>query len=398
MKYVLALLSVGVATLCCLPMSLWLQPANLVMPYLAAVVMTAYWCGRWPSMLASVIGVLIFDFVFVPPYYTLAVAHVEYVVTFLGLLVVGLVVSALTSQAREQALAASRREEQTAALYNLARELARARTEDEIRQIAEVHAAPEEDATLRAAMSHQAGLALERARLAAEAREAERIRESERLQAALLDSVSHDLRIPLVSITGALSALSEEGVYQDPVTRRSLLENARSEADRLNRLVSNLLQRTRLEAGPVQLRVEPCDLEDLVATTLPAAGSRPVRVLPLDGLPLVSVDYMLVQQVLLNLLDNAVKYTPEGSEVEISARAVGEEVEVSVADRGPGVPEGEAIFAKFFRLKSDGQPGTGLGLSICKGLVEAHGGRIWTEPRAGGGSIFRFTLPRAQCH
>lgn len=393
---------VGLATLCCVPLSYRLQPTNLVMPYLVAVVLTAYWCGRRPSVLACVVGVLIFDFVFVPPYYTLAVAHAEYVVTFLGLLVVGLTVSALTSQAREQASAALRREEQTAALYALARDLAQTQDEQEVQRITEVHQQrardAEADEELLAAMQHQAVLALERARLAREAHAAEMARTSENLQAALLNSVSHDLRIPLVSITGALTALSEEGVYQEPATRQSLVQNARSEADRLNRLVGNLLQITRLESGPLQLDRQPCELQDLVGTTLPILGlpeQRPVKLGPLDELPLLSADYILIQQVLLNLLDNALKYSPDDSEIELTARQDGEMVEISVADRGCGIPADEPIFQKFYRSKGTGRPGSGLGLSICKGLVEAHGGKIWAERRDGGGSTFRFTVPVA---
>lgn len=453
-NYLAAVLMVLAATLLCSPLSFYLQPVNLVMPFLGAVVLTAYGWGRGPSLLASVLSVLSFDFFFVPPYLTFAVSDGEYVLTFLGLLVVGLVVSTLTSRARDQARAANRREEQTAALYDLSRDLGQAQELSEIRRVVELHvgrqtgcrvwliladqveptldshqravadwtfrhgreaglgtqtlpsatvlalpvgkegvlclAGAVEDKTLVRAMLSQAALALERSRLVENARQAERVRTHETLQTALLNSVSHDLRIPLVSITGALSALSEEGVYQDPETRRNLLENARSEADRLNRLVGNLLQVTRLESGFLELHREPCDLVDLISTTLPVLGlpeRRPVRLDLPDGLPMVSADYLLVQQVLVNLLDNALKYST--GEIEVGATMEGE---VWVADRGIGVPPGEPIFDKFYRVRGTGAPGTGLGLSICKGLVEAHGGTLRVEAREGGGSIFRFNL------
>jgi len=466
--YLAATLTVLAATVLCLPLSMILQPVNLVMVYLGAVVLSAYWFGRGPSMLASVLSVLLFDFVFIPPYLTFAVSDGQYVLTFLGLLVVGLVVSTLTSRARDQARAANRREEQTAALYDLSRDLGQAQELSEIRRVVELHVGrqtgsrvwlilPEavtgrleetldphqqavadwtfrhgreagvgtqtlpsatvlalpvqadqrtvavlcvagavEERSLTKTMLSQAALALERARLVDSARQAERIRTNEALQTALLNSVSHDLRIPLVSITGALSALCEEGVYQDPETRRNLLDNARGEAERLNRLVSNLLQVTRLESGFLELHREPCDLVDLVSTTLPVLGlpeRRPVILDLPDGLPLVSIDYLLIQQVLVNLLDNALKYSTD--ELQIGARVQAGFCELWVADRGVGVPEGEPIFEKFYRVQGTGAPGTGLGLSICKGLVEAHGGTIDVEPRAGGGSVFRFTLPLA---
>ncbi len=466
--YGAAALTVAVSTLLCWPLSYRLEPTNLVMPYLAAVVLTAYWFGRGPSMLASILSVLVFDFCFVPPFLTFAVSDGQYFVTFLGFLIVGLVVSTLTSRARDQARSANRREEQTAALYDLARDLGAAQDPGEIRRVVELHTSRQtrckawlvlpdadqqrleftghpldanqqavadwtwrngreaglgthtlpsativalpvgtkaavlcltgsvEEGTRRllAAMLSQAALALERAHLLTTARQAEVVRTNESLQTALLNSVSHDLRIPLVSITGALSALSEEGVYQDQETRRNLLENARSEADRLNRLVSNLLNMTRLESGTVELHRQPCDLQDLVATTLPVLGLSVRLDLP-DTLPLVSIDYLLIQQVLLNLLDNAVKYSPPGREIEVGAARQGEVVEVWVADRGPGVNAEEPIFDKFYRARGTLATGTGLGLSICQGLVQAHGGRIWVEPRAGGGSVFRFTIPVA---
>ena len=422
-RYGLASLTAIVAALVCYPLSVWLEPGNLVMVFLAAVALAAYLWGRGPSVLASLVGVLLYDYFFVPPFLTFAVHDKQYLITFGSLVVGALVISALTTRAQEQAREATRKEEQTAALYALSRALADA---SDIRATVEEHAGRQAGARARLvkvtrdlaaqtvitvgtetlcvdgavdpasrrvleAMLSQAGLALERERLRETERQAELLRASEALQSALLNSVSHDLRIPLVSITGALSALcEEEGAYQDPDTRRALLENARSEADRLNRLVTNLLQLSRMESGPLKLEMVPCDVVDLIATTLPVLGLTEVELDLEPDLPLVNGDYVLLQLVLLNLLDNAQKYAKD---ILVSAHARGDRLELAVSDRGPGIPPGEPIFDRFHRGSTAQGPGTGLGLSICHGLVQAHGGTITYEPREGGGTTFRVRLP-----
>jgi two-component system sensor histidine kinase KdpD len=243
-------------------------------------------------------------------------------------------------------------------------------------------------------------VAIERAQLAEEAGQARLLHEAEKLQTALLNSISHDLRTPLASITGALSSLREDGALLDGDTRRSLIETAEEEAGRLNRLVGNLLNMTRLEAGVLRIHKEPCDLQDLVGTSLAQLGERlegrQVAVHVRPGQALVPMDMVLILQVLANLFDNALKYSEPGTPVEVQATVAGAEGQISVADRGVGIPpeDIERVFDKFYRVQRPGAAGgTGLGLSICKGIVEGHGGRIWAEPRAGGGTIIRFTLP-----
>jgi len=242
----------------------------------------------------------------------------------------------------------------------------------------------------------QVASALERARLAAEAQEARLHMEREQLRNALLSSVSHDLRTPLAVITGTATTLLESSV--DPTVRRELTSNIVTEADRLNRLVRNLLDMTRLEAGAVEVHKEWQPLEEAVGAALERVGSvlgaREVSTRLPDDMPLVPFDSLLLQQVLVNLLENAVKYTPPDSPIEIAAVVRPGEVEVTVADRGPGVARGEEarIFDKFYRGER-GRGGVGLGLTICKGIVVAHGGRIWVESREGGGAAFHFTLP-----
>jgi two-component system sensor histidine kinase KdpD len=252
------------------------------------------------------------------------------------------------------------------------------------------------------AFASQAALAIERVELAEEARRGQVLRETERLQNALLNSISHDLRTPLATITGALSSLTDDaGSMADPI-RRELLENAKEEADRLNHLLGNLLDMNRLEAGALKLRVEPGDVEDLIGTALTqlgeAAQHRRIDIAVPPDLPLVPVDFVLVTQALTNLLDNAVKYSPPDAPIEIRAQQAGGKVEIRVEDRGPGIPPGDLarVFDKFYRIqRGGGAGGVGLGLSISQGIIEAHGGRIWAENRPGGGTAFVFTLPVA---
>lgn len=250
------------------------------------------------------------------------------------------------------------------------------------------------------AFTTQAALAIERVQLGKQAEQALILQGRETLERALLNSVSHDLRTPLVSITGALSTLRDKEHRLSDTRRRELLDAAWEEAGRLNRFVGNLLDMTRLEAGAVTLKEEPCDIQDLVGCALAALeqriGARDVKVQLPDGLPLVKLDMALMTQVLVNLLDNALKYSPHASIIDIAARVDDGRLTLEVSDRGPGVPESDLkrIFDKFYRIPvPEGAGGTGLGLSICKGIVEAHHGKIHAENRDGGGLRVIVTLP-----
>jgi two-component system sensor histidine kinase KdpD len=250
------------------------------------------------------------------------------------------------------------------------------------------------------AFVNQVALAIEGARLAEQARQTELLEATEKLQTALLNSISHDLRTPLVSITGALSSLEEGSPALDEEVRRSLIETAREEAERLNRLVGNLLDITRLETGGMHLHREACDVQELIGSSLEQIGSplknRQVKVDIPAKLPLVSVDFVLFSRVLVNVIDNALKYSPPEKPIEIKARTSNHNLEISIADQGEGIPveDFERIFDKFYRVqRPDNVSGTGLGLSICKGIVEAHGGNIRAENRRGGGAIFTVQLP-----
>lgn len=246
---------------------------------------------------------------------------------------------------------------------------------------------------------NQVALAIERTRLSEEAQKAHVLAETERMRNAILSSVSHDLRTPLATITGAASSLAEEQHALDPAARRELSRSIYREADRLDRLLRNLLDMMRIEAGAVQLKKDWHPLDEVVGAALARLEGRlrehAINTACPPDLPLVLVDGVLLEQVVINLVENAVKYAPRGSGIDLSASASDREVIVEVGDRGPGLPPGEEqrIFDKFYRAKSAREGGVGLGLTICRGIVEAHGGRIWAENRSGGGALFRFTIP-----
>lgn len=243
--------------------------------------------------------------------------------------------------------------------------------------------------------SRQIALALERVRLAGDAEAARVSAETERLRNALLTSVSHDLRTPLAAITGAATTLLEGGPRVDEPTLKDLLESIRDEAARLNRLVQNLLQMTRLQSGELLLRREWHPLEEVIGAALERFGEQPVTLTVPRDLPLVPIDDVLIEQVIVNLLDNAAKYTGSDSPIRILASATDQAVTVEVADRGPGLPAGDEtrVFEKFYRGAGNGIQGTGLGLAICRGIIHAHGGRIWAQNLPEGGVAFLFTLP-----
>ncbi|MFN8609001.1 MAG: DUF4118 domain-containing protein [Vulcanimicrobiota bacterium] len=461
--YLWASLAVLTLSLVNAELSRYLAPTNLIMGYLAMVCAIAFRLGRGPAFWASTMTLAAFDFYFVPPYYTFAVQDGEYVVTFIALLSVSLVISTLTSRAREQALSAREREGQTSALLDLSRDFSSSRSFEEVRLALESHVqrrfdpraevclkpGPDDPEAVRWAWQRQlpggrgtdtlpqaqltclpvvgrhsqppqtlavvilrrsdplllseqemldsfllqGAAALERLGLAQRASHAEVLEATERLQSALINSVSHDLRIPLVSIVGALQAVRDEA--ETPLSvddRRSLVDNALAEADRLNRIVGNLLQMSQLDSGVLRIQGQPQDVQDLLSV-VPVDSLR----LP-ENLPLVHCDFLLTQQVLYNLLDNARKYAPN-LPYEVAAEEQGDFVMISVHDQGPGVAENERdkVFDRFYRAKnSPAESGTGLGLSICQGLIEAQGGRIWIDPEVKGGAKICFTLPVAR--
>jgi two-component system sensor histidine kinase KdpD len=256
---------------------------------------------------------------------------------------------------------------------------------------------------LLSAVAAQLGLAVERRRLRREATEAEILRRTDELKSALLHAVSHDLKTPLASIIASAGSLGQPDVAWTEQERIELAETIEQEAQRLNRIVGNLLDLSRIEAGSLRPEKGWYDLgallDDVLGRLRPLTAQHRVSVEVPENLPPVPLDYVEIDQVLTNLIENAVKYSPPGSEVRVTVRCAAGAVEVAVADRGPGIaPEAlPHLFEPFYRADGHGprSKGAGLGLAVARGLVEAHGGRIWAENRADGGARFVFTLPLA---
>src|SRR5512135_1091497 len=246
--------------------------------------------------------------------------------------------------------------------------------------------------------TNQIAMAIDRAMLSREAQEALLKAETETLRNTLLSSVSHDLRTPLAAITGAASTLLQKDVTFETAERHELLMTIYEEAEHLNHIIRNVLDMTRLEAGAIKVKKEWQPVEEIVGAVLNRLSERlkdrPVRTSLPEDLPMVSFDALLIEQVLMNLLDNAIKYTPPETPIELSAAVQNGEIIFEIADRGSGIPPGEEerIFDKFVRSAATGA-GIGLGLTICRAIITAHGGRIWAANRQGGGAIFRFSLP-----
>ena len=456
---------------------------DAAMLYLLAVVLAAARYRQGPAVTAALVGIASFDFFFVHPLYTFSVSDVRYLLTFGVMLLVALVLGGLTGRIRDQAEAAREREQRTAALYALSRELASAQQREEVlaatvRSIQDTFAvkaavflpgaggrveaaspmpyaldereravaqwshdhgqvAGQGTKTLPAAtamylplvasdrvlgvlgiqatdpgffreparrrlletLSGQTAAALERLTLTEQTRQTSVEFEAERLRNALLSSLSHDMRTPLASIEQCATALLETPDHGEQAARRSLATTILQESQQMGRQVANLLDMMRVESGALQVQKEWQLLSDVVGVALlrteEELHDHPVTTnLPPD-LPLVPVDEILLEQVFVNLLENAAKHTPPGTPVEIGAEASPDEVVVWVADRGPGLPAGEEerVFEKFHRASAVPGAGVGLGLAICRGIVNAHGGRIWAESRPGGGAVFRFTIP-----
>jgi two-component system sensor histidine kinase KdpD len=325
------------ATLVSGAMSDRFELADLVMVYLLGVVVASTRFSLYPSVFTAVLSVLSFDFFFIPPRWSFAIFDPKHLLTFGVMMAVAITTSGLTERAR---------------------------------------------------------------RHAEEAHRAEAAAQTERLRSVLLSSVSHDLRTPLAAIMGATSTMLDDDATLPPTTRRDLTQTVYEEAARLHRLLTNLLYMTRLESSSVQLRKEWQPIEEVIGAALTRLESRlrdrQVVTKLADGVTSAPLDGVLIEQVLVNLVENALRYTPVDSPIEISAFETETTVTIEVADRGPGIPAGqeEKIFERFYRSGPIKGDGVGLGLTISSAILRAHGGRIWVVNRPGGGAAFRFELPR----
>ena len=255
-----------------------------------------------------------------------------------------------------------------------------------------------EDNQLVAAFANQLAVAVDRQMRAEKLASARALEESDRLKTALVSSVSHELKTPLAAIKASVTTLLSGTPEPDACTRREASESINRETDRLTRLVSNLLDMSRLEGGALRPQLEWASIADVVADVLdrmePIMQGRDVRVEVPDDIPSTPMDFVQISQVLTNLLDNAVRYSPPHGVIVISATLVRDQLRVMVFNTGSHVPDGglDNLFDKFYRL-SPASGGIGLGLSIVRGMIEAHGGRVWAENVGQRGVAFTFTLP-----
>jgi two-component system sensor histidine kinase KdpD len=470
-RYLAAVAACGAATMLSLPLRDFFAPANVVMIYLLAVVLIAWRCGAGPAIMAAVLSVLLFDFFFVPPHLSFAVADAQYLVTFVVMLSVALVIGQLTAKLRTASQLALARERLTRALYEMARGLSGVVTleqvgrcasdflkenlgaravllvadrDDRLRDVGSAdfcaaafsaelannvfdsgdsadfdgivylplrapmrrrgvlvavfereHPPRDDRRAVLETVASMTAIAIERIHYVDVAQEALLNIKSEQLRSSILSALSHDMRTPLTALLGLADSLAKNRTLAE--AHRATAEVLRQQAKRLNNLVFNLLDMARFESGAVHLRREWQPLEEVVGACLKdVEGDGPGRHVRVDlagDLPLLSIDAVLIERVLFNLLDNAQKYGR--GQITLAAVRRDEAVEVSVSDEGPGIPPGNtSLFDKFVRGHGEtDRVGVGLGLAICRAIVEAHGGMVSARNRLEGGACFGFVLP-----
>lgn len=486
MNYVRAGVITIISTLVAYSMFGKFELANLIMIFLLGVVFVARRFGQNPSIFASIFGVVIFDFLFVPPFFSFSVADGQYLITLLAMLIVAILISSSMANVSSQAKVAEHRERRAMVLYAMSKELAASQSEEEIVHTAVRHlytefgsqnvillpdangrilyptgyAMPESwhAADLSVAqwvMDHneiagqgtntlpgakavyfplsnketvlgvlvllpvnlrriflpeqrklldtflgQIAQAITRVRLTEQAQKTQVEIEAERLRNSLLSSISHDLRTPLATIVGSASTLVEEDGSLAETEKRELSGAIYDEARRMSSLINNILDMARLDAGAIQLDKQWYPLEEIIGVVLnrlqKQLENRQVTVKLPSGTPMIFVDSVMIEQVLMNLLENALRYSPEKSPIHLLAEAYPWAMKISVVDNGIGIPKGHEnkLFEKFYRVKNETvQSGVGLGLAICRAIVEAHGGSISAKNVPTGGAVFSFVIP-----
>ncbi len=461
---------------------------DVAMLYLLPIIYAGARTDTWISVATAITSVLLFDFLFVPPFYNITVEDAHYVFTFAILLVVGVTISSISNRLRKKKKETEAALDQTRVMYELSTELTAVSNVDEFSRIIvsviadatgndavlylpdggdklalmaasnpqgrlatdkneggvagwvfeqgqdagpgtdtlpgamgfyaplkledeilgvlgiDVSEGSGEDLlrknTLLLAFAGLSTLALHKLLLMMAAQHVKNLEASEKLRSALFDSVSHELRTPLASIIGAVTSLTGSKVFYTDEQKNELLGTIYKGAARMDRLVRNLLDMARLESDSFKLKTEWGDIQDVIGVALATFSEdlegRPTVVKVEDDLPLLMIDFELIVQVLINLVDNALKYSPPGSEIEITAKREVAGVVVSVEDQGPEIPHEDLsrVFDKFYRIEIPGTAdGSGLGLSICKSIIDVHGGGIWAETKPGDGNRFVFSLP-----
>lgn len=333
-EYVVAVAGVALLTLGCRLLTPLTGYGAISLIYLLGVLLAGVFLNRGPVLLVAALSSLCWNFLFIPPLFTLHIAKVEDALTFATYFIVAITVGSLTAQLKAR--------EHLAAQIQVAQE-------------------------------------------------------SERLRKTLLDCVSHELKTPLAAIAAASQEFARDTA--EPATKQQLVHEIRTAADRLNRVVNNLLDMNRLESGVVEPQREWCDVRELVQSALDiereSIDGRDLRINVAEPIPLVLVDHALLEQAIAKLIANAGSHTPGNVAIEIESEYAENDLHIFVSDRGPGLPGDiiERVFEKFYRGNNRKAGGLGLGLSIARGFVEAHGGKLTAENRDGGGARFTITLP-----
>jgi two-component system sensor histidine kinase KdpD len=371
--YLGAILGTALVTIVLAPFHPQINSTTVALIFLLVVLLVALFRGSGPALVASVLGMLSFNFFFLPPLYTLSIAHPQNWVALTVFFTTAVAVGQLSARAKRRAEEAETAKQELERLYSELRD------------------------------------AFERAS------QAEALRRSEKLKSALLDAVTHDLRTPLASVKASITTLLDEArgskdgeqpVVLDAESRLDMMEVIDQESDRLNRFIGDLIELARIEAGELQLRPRWGAVDEIISTALtraePLTAQHKIAVEIQKDLPLVRVDNRAVSEVVYSLIDNAAKYSPVNTTIRVSATRADDDMDhVAVEDMGKGIPLElrKRVFDKFFRAMRDGDvtgepSGTGMGHAIAKGIVEAHAGQVWIEPRHDGpGTRVCFTLP-----
>ncbi|MEM8535968.1 MAG: ATP-binding protein [Chloroflexota bacterium] len=461
-RYVLALLLTlaTVLTVSTLQAVIVGYTATIQLIYLIGIMIVAVLVGIGPAMIGALLSFLYTIYFLATPRYTFQVDDPEQTIRLLAFLTIALVTGTLAGRARIHAARAEQRLIESQALYKLS-QIANQETDIQrcmermVQTVANTMQLPfcavhvhdthgeshiqaswgqhtpdmhiestpltirtvtvgrldiavpqtftwnEETSTLLHVFAHQIAQSLEHDRLASEAAYAQALAESDQLKSAILSSVSHDFRTPLTTIQGAADELLDEEVDWSPEHQRQLITTIQDQSHRLNRLVSNLLDLSRIRAGAVRPHKDWYALDEVIQHALEAQRNiltkRPLTLDLAPQLPLIPLDFALVAQVIENLIRNAINHTPPGTPISVHARTEDSQVLVCVVDEGPGIPDyqKEYVFEPFYRCAAvTDTRGSGIGLAICRGFIEAHGGRIWVEDNPAGGTKFCFTLPQ----